>query len=118
MICGRKVCCSLDDYIEELVPISRLVPAQLHCKSLNLFNQQSFDLNLLCCLCFCHCQRHLNQALLHQIIQLVAAVLSAQSLVDQFQFLYLPALVSVYLIHLWVKETADLPVVVLQRLQN
>jgi len=113
VICGRKARCSLDDYIEELVPVCRLVPAQLHRKSLNLFYQQPLDLHLLRCLRFCYRQRYLNQALLHQIIQLVTPVLTAQALVYAFQFKYLPALFSLLLVHLWVEEAADLSVIIL-----
>jgi len=41
-------------------------------------------------------------------------VLSPQQFVDAFQLYYLSALVSVHLIHLWVKKAADFLVVVLQ----
>jgi hypothetical protein len=42
-------------------------------------------------------------------------MLPAQALVNPFKFKYLPALFGIHLVHFWVKEAADLPVVVLQR---
>ena len=110
--------CSLDHHVEELIPVRRLVPAELHRQPLYVLNQHALQILLAHKLLLDGVQVHLDQTLLHQVVQLVAPQLAPQTLVQPFQVLHLPALLRLGFEHIWVEKAANLLVVVLETLKD
>ena len=61
---------------------------------------------------------NLNETLLEQIIEFVAAELLLALLVGFLQFKHNFAFLGVWIIHVWVKEATNLLIVVLETLQD
>lgn len=109
---------SLDNNIEELIPIGGLEAAQLHGQALDFSDHLDLQVQVFVQLLVGRSERHFDDALLEQVVELITAVLAAQVRVQSPQFNHLFALISFSVVHVWVKYTADLLVVVLQRLEN
>lgn len=78
---SRRLCWSLDDDVEELVPVSWLEPGEHHCETLNLLDDAPLDVECLSppFVWIWH-QVYLQKALLHQIVEIIiiAKLLAAE----------------------------------------
>lgn len=111
---------SLDDNIEELVPVGWFEARETHGESLDLLDDASFDIEGLAPpFVGVSCQLDLKQALLDQVVEIVVVShLRAPALVLPLQGLQLLALLSYRVEHVRVEEMANLFVVVLETLED
>jgi len=109
---------SLNDHVKELVPVSGLESADLHGEDLNVFHKCLLYVKFSHDLLLLFGDLHFDEQLLHQIIEVVHAVLLAANLVDLPQVSHALARVSCAVAHVRVKEGADVLVVILKTLQD
>ena len=103
---------SLDNDIEELVPISRLEPTQTHTESFNFFNYLVLHIVFCLLLLLFLIQRYLQQTLLDQIIIVKgAAHLDAACLVVLLESNQLLTLSSRFVKHVRIEERTNVFVV-------
>ena len=117
---SRRLGCSLNDDVEELVPVGRLEPGEHHGETLNLLDDATLDVECLSpALVWIWDQVYLQEALLHQIVEIVViAELLAAELVLLLQALKLLARLRNRVKHVRVEEVANLFVIVLQGLED
>lgn len=111
---------SLDDDVEELVPIGWFEAREAHGESLDLLDDTSLDVEGLApALVRVGRQLDLQQALLNQVVEIVVVShLRAPTLVLPLQGLQLLALLRHRIEHVRVEEMANLFVVVLKALED
>lgn len=109
---------SLNDHVQELVPVSGLESADLHGEDLNVFHKCLLYVKFSHYLLLLVGNFHFDEQLLHQIIEIVHAVLLAAYLVHRPQVDHALARVSRVVAHVRVEEGADVLVVILQTLQD
>ena len=111
--------CSLDDDVEEAVPVRRLEPAKLHRQALNVLDHTLLDVARFLEGLLRFGQRHLEDTLLNQIIVIeVVPHARASSLVALAQVLELRALRRRLVEHVRVEERTYVLVVAFQTLED
>ena len=109
---GGSVVSSLDDDVEEFVPVGWLETTETHSESTDLLDQSAFEVELLHFLFVLLAQLHLDEAPLHQVVEFIATELLTASFVDRFALLYDFSLFRIAVNHIGVEETTDFFVVI------
>ena len=109
---------SLDDDVEELVPVSWLETTETHGEAADLFDESAFEVELFHFLFVLLTQLNFNQALFNQVVEFVATQFLTASFVDIFAFLHDFSLFRIAVNHVGVEETTNFFVIVFKAFQD